>query len=211
VNEQAKKDAAALAAAQAEEEDDEDEEEDPPDDDDDEDEEQVETEIGIVNVGKTAGDDYVAYVTKGDSKGMKGFGKTPDDAVQALLEAADAAKKKATAPEAPAKPVRSWKSSAKGAAPPAEEEEEEEEEEVKPSKPIGKKGKVTIPVELVSASSFRQVMDWMVKNGFTKGDAIVKKCEELRAHVPAVSRLSGELSERVERALSVIALSKGEG
>jgi hypothetical protein len=68
---------------------------------------------------------------------------------------------------------------------------------------------VEVPAALVSATSFRQVMTWMVEQELTGAADIVAKCEELRPHVPAIGRLRGDLTERVARALSVLALNAG--
>lgn len=64
-----------------------------------------------------------------------------------------------------------------------------------------------LPFALVGAPSFRQVMSWMLENGYTTQAAISERCEEIRTQVPAIDRLSGDLRERVGRALEVMALS----
>ena len=79
----------------------------------------------------------------------------------------------------------------------------------KTAAPLGKNGEEAVPKELAGASSFRQVMAWMVKNVGDDKDLIVAKVEELRSEVPAIGRLSGNIDERVERALSVLALNSG--
>ena len=60
------------------------------------------------------------------------------------------------------------------------------------------------PRELASAASFKKVMEWMLANGHNTVDAIVALCEQWRKEIPAVSRLSGDLKERVGRALEVL-------
>lgn len=51
-------------------------------------------------------------------------------------------------------------------------------------------------------------MVWMLANGVTTAPAIVAKCGELREHVPAIARLSGDLTDRVGRALEVLTAEK---
>lgn len=61
------------------------------------------------------------------------------------------------------------------------------------------------PADLVASGSFRNVMTWMLANGFKEADQIAAKCLELRAAVPALSRLPADtLKDRVERALLVL-------
>jgi len=70
-------------------------------------------------------------------------------------------------------------------------------------------GSVEAPAELVGATSFRQVMNWMLANGIKTQAEIVAACEKYRSAVPAIARLSGDLSDRVGRALEVLRMEQG--
>jgi hypothetical protein len=58
--------------------------------------------------------------------------------------------------------------------------------------------------ELVAATSFRHVLLWLLDRGITTPEAIIAKCEELRPHVPAISRLPADITDRVNRALVIL-------
>lgn len=61
------------------------------------------------------------------------------------------------------------------------------------------------PAVLVTATSFKTVMMWMLgEGGFTKVEDIVRRCELWRDNVPAIQRLGGDLNERVARAFEVL-------
>ncbi len=68
---------------------------------------------------------------------------------------------------------------------------------------------VDVPAELAAATSFRHVMTWMVANVGSDAAAIAAKCEELRASVPAIARLQGDISTRIERALYALGGNSG--
>jgi hypothetical protein len=61
-----------------------------------------------------------------------------------------------------------------------------------------------VPAELASAISYTEVIRWMVNNGFNTPEAIVAKCEEYRAGIPVLARLTGDLLDRTRRALTVV-------
>lgn len=67
----------------------------------------------------------------------------------------------------------------------------------------------TCPPDIVTATSFRKVLEWMVAHGYTSVDMIVAKCEEYESQSPAISRAKtapgAGLNDRVERGLRVIA------
>lgn len=65
-----------------------------------------------------------------------------------------------------------------------------------------------VPPDLLNATSFRQVMTWMLDNGFKDEISIVAKCDEFRTSVPAIARLSGDLKDRVARALEVLKMER---
>lgn len=60
--------------------------------------------------------------------------------------------------------------------------------------------------ELMAAQSFRQVLEWMLRNGYSLADqaAITAKCVEWRAIVPALARINGDIAERAGRAMAVL-------
>lgn len=58
--------------------------------------------------------------------------------------------------------------------------------------------------ELKSAPAFRGVMTWMLAHGYTTREAIVERCNAYRDEVPAIQRCTGDLGERVARALEVM-------
>lgn len=60
------------------------------------------------------------------------------------------------------------------------------------------------PAELVQAASFRQVMSWMLAHGFKTPEAIEAKCAEFRDQVPTLSRLGGDITDRIKRALQAM-------
>lgn len=142
----------------------------------------VETERGKVTIAKR-GDKYVAEDVSGL---VSAEGPDEDSALGALLELLD---------------------------------EPKDEQKVTPAKPVipdaFKTGVAKVqaakaasassaPADLVAATSFRQVMTWMLGQGIKTKEEITAKCEELREQVPAIARLSGDLAERVGRALEVI-------
>jgi hypothetical protein len=61
---------------------------------------------------------------------------------------------------------------------------------------------------LLAATNFRQVMFWMIENKFTTKETIAAQCEAVRAFVPAIQRLSGDLTDRIGRALEVMNAEK---
>jgi len=65
-----------------------------------------------------------------------------------------------------------------------------------------------VPDVLVNATSFRQVMTWMLDRGLKTQEDIVRECEKWRGVVPAISRLSGDLNDRVGRALEVLRMER---
>lgn len=64
----------------------------------------------------------------------------------------------------------------------------------------------TAPPSLLACTSFRQVMTVMIELGHKTPEAITTECEKYRDQVPAIARLSGNLTERVGRALEVLGL-----
>lgn len=64
----------------------------------------------------------------------------------------------------------------------------------------------TAPPSLLACTSFRQVMTVMIELGHKTPEAITAQCELYRDQVPAIARLSGNLTERVGRALEVLGL-----
>lgn len=61
-----------------------------------------------------------------------------------------------------------------------------------------------VPAELASATSFRQVMAYMLSQGLKDVPSIVAQCNAYRDGCPAIARLSGDLTDRVGRALEVL-------
>lgn len=83
-----------------------------------------------------------------------------------------------------------------------EEKPEEKSEVVDALPPEASADKV--PRELASAASFKKVMEWLLANGHTEVDDCAAFCEKWRKEIPAVTRLSGDLKERIGRALQVL-------
>lgn len=80
------------------------------------------------------------------------------------------------------------------------------EAEVAPKAATAKKGAKAVPApkEVVSASSFKGIMEWMLANGHAEVDEVAAMCEGWREQVPAIARLGGDLKERIARALEVL-------
>jgi len=72
------------------------------------------------------------------------------------------------------------------------------------AQPSAGNGSQPVAPELLAAGSFRAVIGWMLANGYTTVEAIAAKCAEVRDEVPAVARLTGDLTERVQRAFEVL-------
>lgn len=72
------------------------------------------------------------------------------------------------------------------------------------AQPSEANGSQPVAPELLAAGSFRAVIGWMLANGYTTVEAIAAKCAEVRDEVPAVARLTGDLTERVQRAFEVL-------
>jgi hypothetical protein len=124
--------------------------------------------------------------------GLTAWGETVDGAGEALLQV-----------EAPAaaKPVRVERSAPLAAPPPAAPKATPAPAPTPAAVPAG-----DVPAALATATSLRQVMEWMIANGFDTTDKAVAKCEELRPHIPALGRIAGDLRERVSRAIAVLTM-----
>lgn len=112
-------------------------------------------------------------------------------AAVASTEPAKAEPKKAAAPKKP-KP----EPKATVQAEPEDEGELASEPATAPAEP---------PNALMGATTFRAVILELQRMGFKTAPAITEQCNKFRGTVPAIMRLSGDLSVRVERALEVIA------
>lgn len=64
------------------------------------------------------------------------------------------------------------------------------------------------PAGLVECVSFRKVMEWMIANDVKTATEITALCEKYRESVPVLARQSGPFADRVERALSMLEISK---
>jgi hypothetical protein len=60
------------------------------------------------------------------------------------------------------------------------------------------------PTELAAASTFTHVMKWMIANGFRTQEAVQTECARYRDSVPVLQRLAGDVSDRINRALTVL-------
>ena len=72
------------------------------------------------------------------------------------------------------------------------------------AEPAPDPGGSAVPAEMLTYTSFRQVMNWMLANGYTNTEAIALKCEELKPHIPAIGKLAGDITDRISRALEVL-------
>jgi hypothetical protein len=69
---------------------------------------------------------------------------------------------------------------------------------------VGEQPVISAPPALATATSFRQVMQWVIDQGLRDPAAIEQKLGELHASVPVLQRLGGDLKERIARALTVM-------
>lgn len=60
------------------------------------------------------------------------------------------------------------------------------------------------PPDLMAAQSFTQVLKWFVAHGVTSPEAIEQKCTEWRTTVPTLTRMTGDLGERIKRGMTVL-------
>lgn len=92
--------------------------------------------------------------------------------------------------------------------PPRDEIVDEVEEARRELGPNGAGDAVELPKELLAATSFRQVISWMLENGHKDKKEILALCEAWRDKVPAIAKLAGDLGDRIARGLELMSVEK---
>lgn len=151
---------------------------------------QVQTEIGAVTITPQSGGAMTATFN-----GKSVTGATEDEALGLIIEAQAQAKKPVERTTTPARGAARQPAKPAAAAPEPEAAPAEDDDFGPPA------DETPVPTGLANAQSFRQVMDWMLANGLKTKDKILGACNQYKGSVPAIGRLSGDLGERIDRAL----------